>query len=163
MLHDKLYYILRPVRLAMVKILPVLDKVNLNFLDTDCMLENPLLDDIDQCACFGIKYPKDVDLGFLALPQQLTRPGIKDVYVLHNSAKFDVDLNIMKLINFPSEAGGYPLACHEVASENIGLYRYEDLYQEEKMKKLLNRSDSWSFSWLVILIIKEYVKCFHCT
>ena len=153
LLHDRLYYILRPVRLAMVSILPVLDKVNLNFLDTDCMLENPLLSDAERCACFGIKYPQEIDLEFSALPQHLSRAGIQDIYVLRNSTRFDKDLNIMNFVKFRSEMGDYPLSCHQMSGENIGIFRYDEFFQEEKMTELLTRGDSWSFSWFVILFM----------
>ncbi len=137
----------------MVSILPVLDKVNLNFLNTDCMLENPLLSDVERCACFGIKYPVEMELNFSVLPQHLTRAGIQDVYVLRNATQFDTNLSIMNFVNFPSQSGGYPLSCHEMSGENIGIFRYEEFFQKETMTRLLKRGDSWSFSWLVILLI----------
>lgn len=146
----------------MVRILPVLDKMNLNFLDTDCMLENPLLSDVEGCACFGIKYPQEIDLNFSVLPQHLARAGIQDIYVLRNSTQFNMDFNIMKFVNFPSQMGGYPPSCYQMSGENIGIFKYDEFFQEEKMMQLLTRGDSWSFSWLVALFIvccHRYLYC----
>lgn len=133
----------------MVSILPVLDKVNLDFLNTDCMLENPLLSEAEQCACFGIKYPQEIDLEFSTLPQHLTKPGIHDVYMLSNTTRYDKDVNIMDFVNFPLQFGGYPLSCHQISGEDVTIF-YDEFFQREKMVKALAREE-WSFSWLDLL------------
>ena len=135
----------------MVSILPVLDKVNLDLLNTDCMLENPLLSDAEQCACFEIKYPREIDLEFAALPQHLTKPGIHDVYILKNTTHLDKDMTISDFVNFPARFGGYPLSCHQISGENVQIF-YDEFFQKKKMAEALGR-DQWTFSWLARCIV----------
>lgn len=134
----------------MVTILPYMDQVGMDFLNTDCMLENPFLDNIEKCACFRTKYPKEVVINESTLPLYAIEHEGLDVHVFKNASQFPSDLSIMEFVEFPSLNGGsYPLSCHEVHGENAAIYRYDQFYQKKKMTQLLKGKTSWSFSWLV--------------
>lgn len=160
-LHDKLYYVLRPIRLALVTILPYMNQVGLDFLNTDCMLENPLLSGVEGCACFRNKYPKELVLNDSVLPPHILQSELLNVYVLRNISQFD--FSIMDFVQFPSlNGGGYPSSCHEIAGINSEIYRYDEFYHEEKMRRLTNKQNSWTFSWLVqCSMVHSLPKCHY--
>lgn len=116
----------------MVTILPWFDEVGMDFLNTDCMLENPLLSDVEKCPCFRIKYPEEFVLNTSVLPQYLTESEVLGVYVLRNISQFDY-FSIMSFVEFPSLNGGfYPLSCHQVSGVSRGIYRYDDFFEKRK-------------------------------
>lgn len=125
-----------------------MDRFGMDFLNADCMLENPILAPLDGCPCFRIKYATEMTLNSSSLPSNLTQNDLVDVYVLRNVSQFEHDFSIDKLTNFPSMNGGaYPSVCSEMAGENEGMYRYDEFYQEKTMTKLLSDKNAWSFSW----------------
>lgn len=139
---------LRPVRLALVTILPYLNQVGLDFLNTDCMLENPLLSGVEGCPCFRIKYPRELVLNSSVLPLDIIQSELLDVFVLRNVSQLH-NFSIMDFVQFPSlNEGNYPLSCHEMAGVNSQIYSYEEFYHQEKMTKLLKDQKAWAFSWL---------------
>ena len=147
-IHDKLYYILRPIRLSMVTVLPYLDQVGLNFLNTDCMLENPLFRGVQGCPCFRIKYPKEITINNSVWSNHVAESELLDVYVLRNITQFDEDFSLMNFVDFPSQNGGrYPHVCREMSVENSKIYQYDELYHKDKMASLSNDTTSWSFFW----------------
>lgn len=136
----------------MVGVIPLLDKVGMDFLNTDCMLENPLLTSQEGCACFRIKYPREEFLNNSHLPPHLTQNDVLDVYILRNSTQFDADFSLSKFIQFPSKHNGmHPFSCHEISGLDKGMYGSDEFYQEAKMMELLSNGIPWSFSWYVIM------------
>ena len=135
----------------MVTVLPYMDQVGMDFLNTDCMLENPFLGNVEKCTCFRTKYPKEVVLSDSTIPLDAIEHEGLDVHVLRNASQFPSDLSIMEFVQFPSLNGGnYPLSCYEIHGENTAIYRYDQFYQKDKMTRLLKGKGSWNFSWLVI-------------
>ena len=120
----------------------------MDFLNTDCMLENPSLSHPDGCPCFRIKYPKEVTLNDSSLPTYMTEGDVLDVYVVRNMTKFDPDLTISSFVDFPSAYfGRFPMVCNEIIGPNSELFRYDDFFVEASLKKVLSQDKPWSFSW----------------
>lgn len=134
----------------MVSVIPYLDDIGLDFLNTDCMLENPLLSNAEKCICARVKYPLEVNLNYSNLPSYITNSSeVFNVYVLRNVTKFDSKFDIFKFINFASSNGGkYPLACNEIPGQDSAIYKYDEFFMPDKMSSILNKSEnSWTFGW----------------
>ncbi len=139
----------------MVTIIPYLDAVGMDFLNTDCMFENPLLSSTEKCACFNIKYCKEMFMNSSSLPSEIINFGdhdVLDVYLLRNLTQFQDNFTIDTFIKFPlSNEGIHPLVCHQVIGENLGIHVYDELFNEDMLSNALNNGNAWSFSWLVLL------------
>ena len=153
MVHEKLYYVLRPIRLSMVKVLPYLDTIGMDFLSTDCMLENPLLNTTESCPCFRIKYPlESISNGTGIPPYMIHSNVILDVHVLRNCTQFEPDFCIENFIMFPlSNGGNRPWICHEMTGESSRMFRYDHFFSMDRMSNIFHKENSWTASWLVIL------------
>ena len=122
--------------------------MGLDFLNTDCMLENPFLSGVEGCACFRIKYPQELVLNSSVLPPSVTQSGLLDVYVLRNVSQYPGNFSLEDFTSFPSLNGGmYPVSCHEISGVDSKMYRYDEFYHPQKMTKFLRDKNPWAFSW----------------
>ena len=120
----------------------------MDFLDTDCMLENPLLNDTETCPCFKIKHTQEIFLNDSFLPPYVKNVDVFNILVLRNVTKFTSNFSIETFSNFPSlNNGNFPWACSEMSIEDRGIYKYEEFFDENKMNMLIHNGKTWSFSW----------------
>ena len=148
-IHAKLYYVvLRPLRIIVAAVIPYLAMLHLDFLNTDCLLPNPLRVGLDGCPCFNIKHPVEIVSNHSQIPAYLLEPGVLDVYVLKNYTLLDTKFSIATLVDFPSLHDGIkPLSCMEMAFEDAPLYVSYEFYDHKKVYKALSSKKSWSFAW----------------
>lgn len=149
-LHSRVYDVVRPVRFGVIAALPYLQVVGLDVFQ-DCIVENPLLNETQQCPCLRIKQPIELDLNGLVIPDFVLADQ-NGVYVLRNGMKLNEVQSIWEQIqNFHVIHGNNPPACAEIGQEDQkGPVFYRQLFDKEQMYNYLLSNESWSFLWYVI-------------
>ena len=148
MVHNKLHYVTRPLRILISIIIPYLTKVHLDILHMDCLIPNPLISGVDGCPCFYTKYPLEITLNYSELPSHLLNPGNVDVHILRNCTHLRNDFSIDTLISFPALHNGVkPSSCMDIPGQNSPIYGSYEFFNSQKMHKALRNKQPWSFTW----------------
>lgn len=151
--HQDLYYIVRPIRKGLATIAPLLNFFGLNFIESDCLLQNPMVSEANFCPCLRIK-------GFTELVMTEDSPTIPDsilqlptyeVLVIRNAVDTaSVTLDAFRDFkrNHPTHRG--PKTCLKLTTTTeAGLQKMADLYNPELLEEQLHvdSKDAWAFSW----------------
>lgn len=155
-LHDKIYSVVRPLRLGLHAVLPYLEYVSLDIFTADCLIENPLLSDEDTCHCFRVKEVTEIELNetHTKIPPSILDLPTYDVYVVRNATKIGPDLTPNSFGDFLLTRG-IPNVCMEMSSDSHeGLKLFTDFSNKEKIRQYLDTDEPWAYTWWVQVSMK---------
>ena len=148
-LHDKIFSMMRPIRLGILTVLPFLKAVGLNVFETDCLIENPFLNDIETCHCLHIKEVTEIELNetHTRIPACILDLPTHNVYIARKAVEIGSNLTLEAFQDF-KQTHGVPRTCLEMTSDSEeGVKFFEEFFDKEKLRKYLDVNESWSFTW----------------
>ncbi len=150
-IHTRLYYIIRPVRMGLAMIMPLLSMLRLDFINSSCMFENPFVPEADFCPCLRVMGSTELVLSAESptIPESFFQLPAYEVLVVRNAVDTaNVSLDAFRDFkrNHPTQRG--PKTCLKLTTNSeAGVQKIADLYNPEVLEEQLNSKDAWAFSW----------------
>ncbi len=139
--HSSIYGLVRPIRIAMVTVLPYLQTMHLDILQ-ECIVQNPFSQD-----CPGL----DKEATEFTATDGFTVPvnvfgNEYVVTIVREAVKQRFQLEFIR--DFHKITGKNPPACMEVSDAGLkGPLFYRQLFNKAQMDEYLSLPDPWSFTW----------------
>ena len=149
--HTRLYYIIRPFRMGIATVYPLLNTFGLDLINSDCFLENPFISEANYCPCLRVKFPKELELTAESptLPDTVFQLPTYDVFIARNAldtSKVTVEAFRDFKRNHPTHRG--PKSCLKLTTNTeAGVQKMSELYDPELLEQHLNANTSWAFTW----------------
>ena len=151
--HTKLYHVARPLRLGILALHPYLIPLGLNPL-RECIIENPLVNETEHCACYKVTKATELRLSDPVLPDYVLETPQYNVYVVRKAMQFDRPFSLDVLQDFHKHYGGNPHICMEIGHENPdGLIFYRHLFDRRQVEQAMQSSKPWTFTWYVCVCV----------
>ena len=148
-LHDKIFTIVRPMRLGLVTIMPYLKAMGLNVFDSDCLIENPLLNDTETCHCLHIKEVTEIELNetHATIPACILDLPTHNVYIARKAVEIGSDVTLEAFQDFKL-THAVPKTCLEMTSDSEeGVKFFDEFFDKEKLREYFDTNESWAFTW----------------
>ncbi len=149
--HNQLYYVSRPIRKGIAAIFPVLNMFGLDFINSDCMLQNPFVPEANFCPCLRVNKATELVLteNSPTIPNSMLQLPNYDVRVVRNAVDTaNVTLDAFRDFkqNHPTHRG--PKTCLKLTTTvEAGIQKMSDLYNPEVLEEQLDSKDAWAFTW----------------